>query len=135
MESMGRSAFGCRCRSTRLLVKLVKGFRGGQGNYIPPLKKANHIMDYYQVLGVEKNATQEEIKKAFHKLAHKHHPDKGGDEKKFKEINEAYQVLSDQQKRSQYDQFGRVFDQGMPGGNQGFDFNWAWSNRGAPSGS
>ncbi len=92
-------------------------------------------MDYYEVLGVSRGATQEEIKKAFHKLAHKHHPDKGGDEKKFKEINEAYQVLSDQQKRSQYDQFGRVFDQGTPGGNQGFDFNWAWSNRGAPSGS
>ncbi len=91
-------------------------------------------MDYYQVLGVSKGASQEEIKKAFHKLAHKHHPDKGGDEKKFKEINEAYQVLSDKTKRTQYDQFGRVFDQGGPGGypggnNQGWDFNWAWSNR------
>ena len=86
-------------------------------------------MDYYEVLGVPKGASQEEIKKAFHKLAHKHHPDKGGDEKKFKEINEAYQVLSDQKKRSQYDQFGRVFDQGAPGSDQGFDFNWAWSNR------
>src|SRR3989344_809807 len=65
-------------------------------------------MDYYEVLGVQKSASQDEIKKAFHKLAHKYHPDKGGDEKKFKEINEAYQVLSDQQKRAQYDQFGRV---------------------------
>ena len=55
-------------------------------------------MDYYEVLGVPKTASQDEIKKAFHKLAHKYHPDKGGDEKKFKEINEAYQVLSDQQK-------------------------------------
>jgi len=87
-------------------------------------------MDYYDVLGVAKSATQEEIKKAFHKLAHKHHPDKGGDEKKFKEINEAYQVLSDKAKRAQYDQFGRVFENGQPGG--GFDgsgFNWAWGNR------
>jgi len=61
-------------------------------------------MDYYELLGVAKNATQDEIKKAFHRLAHKYHPDKGGDEKKFKELNEAYQVLSDAQKRQQYDQ-------------------------------
>ena len=87
-------------------------------------------MDYYEVLGVARSASQEEIKKAFHKLAHKYHPDKGGDEKKFKEINEAYQILSDKQKRSQYDQFGRVFEQGAAGSDQGFDFNWAWSNRG-----
>jgi molecular chaperone DnaJ len=90
-------------------------------------------MDYYEVLGVAKTATQDEIKKAFHKLAHKYHPDKGGDEKKFKEINEAYQVLSDQQKRAQYDQYGRVFENGQPGtggnpfGDQGF--NWAWGSR------
>jgi molecular chaperone DnaJ len=83
-------------------------------------------MDYYELLGVQKTASEEEIKKAFHKLAHKHHPDKGGDEKKFKEINEAYQVLSDKTKRAQYDQYGRVFDQGQPGGDQGF--NWAWGN-------
>jgi len=79
-------------------------------------------MNYYEILGVAKTASQDEIKKAFHKLAHKHHPDKGGDESKFKEINEAYQVLSDSQKRQQYDQFGRVFDQnGAPGGDPGFD--------------
>lgn len=84
-------------------------------------------MDYYEILGVTRSASQEEIKKAFHKLAHKYHPDKGGDEKKFKEINEAYQVLSDKQKRQQYDQFGRVFENGQPGGDQGF--NWAWGNR------
>ena len=76
--------------------------------------------------------SQDEIKKAFHKLAHKYHPDKGGDEKKFKEINEAYQVLSDQQKRAQYDQYGRVFENGQPGagGNpfEGQGFNWAWGN-------
>lgn len=88
-------------------------------------------MDYYELLGVTKVASQEEIKKAFHKLAHKHHPDKGGDEKKFKEINEAYQVLSDKTKRAQYDQFGRVFENGQPGA-EGFDgsgFNWAWGNK------
>lgn len=86
-------------------------------------------MNYYEVLGVTKSASQDEIKKAFHKLAHKYHPDKGGDEKKFKEINEAYQVLSDTTKRAQYDQYGRVFDQGQggPGGDQGS--NWAWGNR------
>ena len=65
------------------------------------------MADYYKTLGVEKNASQDEIKKAFRKLAHKYHPDKGGgDEAKFKEINEAYQVLSNEQKRRQYDQFG-----------------------------
>jgi len=63
--------------------------------------------DYYNALGVDKNASKEEIKKAFHKQAHKYHPDKNkGDDKKFKEVNEAYQVLSDDQKRSRYDQFG-----------------------------
>ncbi len=87
-------------------------------------------MDYYKILGVDKNASQDEIKKAFRKLAHKYHPDKaGGDEKKFKEINEAYQVLSDPEKRKQYDQFGRTFEggAGFGGGQSGFGgggFNW-----------
>lgn len=85
-------------------------------------------MDYYEVLGVTKAASQDEIKKAFHKLAHKYHPDKGGDEKKFKEVNEAYQVLSDEKKRAQYDQFGRTFDGAGGGPGQGWDFNWAWQN-------
>jgi len=85
------------------------------------------MADYYELLGVQKTASQEEIKKAFHKLAHKHHPDKGGDEKKFKEINEAYQVLSDTQKRAQYDQYGRVFDQNGAGPDMS-GFNWAWGN-------
>lgn len=84
-------------------------------------------MDYYEILGVTKQASQDEIKKAFHKLAHKYHPDKGGDEKKFKEINEAYQVLSDAQKRQQYDQFGKGFDQ--MGGQGTGDFNWSWQNQ------
>ncbi len=84
--------------------------------------------DYYSVLGVDKNATQEEIKKAFRKLAHQYHPDKKtGDESKFKEINEAYQVLGDEKKRSQYDQFGHTAykqaGQNGGAGSAGFDFN------------
>ncbi len=89
--------------------------------------------DYYDILGVGKNASDDEIKKAYRKLAHKYHPDKsGGDAEKFKEINAAYQVLSDKSKRQQYDQFGQTFDQrgggfgqgGFQGfgGAQGFDF-------------
>ncbi len=79
------------------------------------------MRDYYETLGVQKNASDEEIKKAFRKLAHQHHPDKqGGDEKKFKEINEAYQVLSDKQKRSQYDRFGHSFDSQGGFSSQGF---------------
>ncbi|MFH2231998.1 MAG: DnaJ domain-containing protein, partial [Patescibacteria group bacterium] len=63
--------------------------------------------NYYQDLGVEQGATQDEIKKAYRRLAHQHHPDKnGGDEAKFKEVNEAFQVLGDDKKRAQYDQFG-----------------------------
>lgn len=79
--------------------------------------------DYYKILGVEKNATQDDIKKAFRKLAHQYHPDKaGGDEAKFKEANEAYQVLSDEKKRAQYDQFGSSAFDGSAGfgGGQGF---------------
>jgi molecular chaperone DnaJ len=83
------------------------------------------MKDYYKILGVDKNATPEEIKKAYYKLAHKYHPDKGGDEKKFKEINEAYEVLSDKEKRSQYDKFGRVFS-GEDAQSSGFDFQWSW---------
>jgi len=89
--------------------------------------------DYYNVLGVNKGASKDEIKKAFYKLAHKYHPDKKeGDEKKFKEVNEAYQVLSDEGKRSKYDQYGAGFENmGGGGGSQGgagfegFDFSGA----------
>ncbi|HOK00588.1 MAG TPA: molecular chaperone DnaJ [Candidatus Pacearchaeota archaeon] len=89
------------------------------------------MKDYYEILGVPHDASQEEIKKAFHKLAHKYHPHKGGDEKKFKEINEAYQVLSNKEKRAQYDKFGRVFEsEGGQEQGQGFDFSWAWGNGG-----
>ena len=76
--------------------------------------------DYYEVLGVGKTASADEIKKAFRKAAVKHHPDKeGGDETKFKEINEAYEVLKDQQKRQRYDQFGHAGVGGASGGGGG----------------
>ncbi len=88
-------------------------------------------VDYYKILGVEKSATEEDIKKAYRKLAHQHHPDKkGGDASRFKEINEAYQVLSNKEKRKQYDQYGRVSEGGParqggnPFGGFGFDMNF-----------
>jgi molecular chaperone DnaJ len=81
--------------------------------------------DYYQILGISKNATQTDIKKAYRKLAHQYHPDKGGDEQKFKEINEAYQILSNTEKKHQYDQFGRAFEGGgFQGGQPGWDFGF-----------
>jgi molecular chaperone DnaJ len=87
------------------------------------------MKDFYQILGVEKNATKDDIKKAFHKLAHKYHPDKkDGNEAKFKEASEAYQVLSDDEKRRQYDAMSAGgFNPGQAGagGNWGFDFNQA----------
>ncbi len=90
--------------------------------------------DYYDVLGVDRKASKDDIKKAFHKAAHKYHPDKqGGDEAKFKEVNEAYQVLSDEKKRSEYDTYGHTFSgangggagygAGQQGGFGGFDFS------------
>lgn len=84
--------------------------------------------DYYDILGVARNASPEEVKKAYRRLAHQYHPDKSsGDEKRFKEINEAYQVLGNEQKRAQYDRFGSAFD-GNTGSDQGayygaWDFN------------
>ncbi|MFH1365845.1 MAG: molecular chaperone DnaJ [Patescibacteria group bacterium] len=90
--------------------------------------------DYYNILGVNRGASKDEIKKAFYKLAQKYHPDKkGGNEEKFKQANEAYQVLSDDIRRSKYDQFGSQFENagaGYGGGAQsgfrgfeGFDFS------------
>jgi molecular chaperone DnaJ len=88
--------------------------------------------NYYEILGIGKNASKDEIKKAFHQQAHKYHPDKNnGDDKKFKEVNEAYQVLSDDGKRARYDQFGSAEGPmggganygGQQGGFGGFDFS------------
>ncbi|HHX58888.1 MAG TPA: molecular chaperone DnaJ [Candidatus Moranbacteria bacterium] len=97
--------------------------------------------NYYDILGVSRDASESEIKKAYRKLAHQYHPDKkGGDEDRFKEINEAYQVLSDSQKRAQYDQFGQTFGSGAGGsgggfeGFDGFDFNRGFDFGGADSG-
>lgn len=79
--------------------------------------------DYYKILGVDKSASPEELKKAFRKLAHQHHPDKqGGDEAKFKEINEAYQILGNAEKRAQYDRYGDAAFQGQGFGGTGM--NW-----------
>lgn len=76
--------------------------------------------NYYDILGIAKGATKDDIKKAFRRLAHKYHPDKkGGDEQKFKEVNEAYQILSDDKKRAEYDAYGRVFS-GQGAGFEGF---------------
>ncbi len=76
--------------------------------------------DYYAILGVQKTASDEDVKKAFRRLAHQHHPDKGGDQQKFKDINEAFQILGDKQKRQTYDQFGSAaFEQGGPGAGGG----------------
>lgn len=76
--------------------------------------------DFYKTLGVERGASEEELKKQYRKLAHEYHPDHaGGNEAKFKEINEAYQVLSSKEKRAQYDQFGQTFE----GGGGGFRGN------------
>lgn len=78
------------------------------------------MKDYYQILGVPKNASKEEVKKAFRKLASKYHPDKKtGDEAKFKEISEAYSILSDDKKRAEYDTYGRSYSAGGQNANWG----------------
>ena len=81
--------------------------------------------NYYDILGVKKDASADEVKKAFRRLARKHHPDAGGDEEKFKQINEAYEVLSDAEKRKQYDQYGQYFGGQVPPG---------YASGGAPGG-
>ena len=87
------------------------------------------VKDYYKVLGVEKTATAEQIKKAYRKLAVKYHPDKNPGDKvavdKFKEINEAYEVLSDAEKRKKYDQFGENYKHYEQHGGRPEDFDWS----------
>jgi molecular chaperone DnaJ len=93
--------------------------------------------DYYEVLGLKKGASADEIKKAFRRAAVEHHPDKGGDEAKFKEINEAYEVLKDDKKRQRYDQFGHAGMGGASGnpfggfgGAQGHSVNFDFDDLG-----
>lgn len=83
------------------------------------------MKDYYEILGVDRTASEDDIKKAFRKLAQKYHPDKkGGDEAKFKEASEAYAVLSDKKRRAEYDAYGKTFaGGGAQGGFGGFDFS------------
>lgn len=93
--------------------------------------------DYYEILGVKKDASQEQIKKAYRKLARKYHPDVNPDdpnaEEKFKDINEAYQVLSDEEKRSKYDRFGSQWKQYQQRGGRAEDFDWSqWAPQGQP---
>jgi molecular chaperone DnaJ len=81
--------------------------------------------DYYEILGVPRSASDEQIKKAFRKLAFQYHPDHNGHpdaEGKFKEINEAYEVLSNAEKRASYDRYGRVLNSDWPNGFEGFNF-------------
>ena len=87
--------------------------------------------DYYDILGASKDASADEIKKAFRRAAVEHHPDRGGDEAKFKEINEAYEVLKDTDKRKRYDQFGHagVGNGGAGGGNPFAGFGGAGGGR------
>ena len=89
------------------------------------------MKDYYKILGVKKEASEEEVKKAFRKMAHAYHPDKsGGDEAKFKEVSEAYSILSDKKKRQQYDNFGSAGAGGFQGGFNSNDFGFDFSGFG-----
>ena len=88
-------------------------------------------MDYYSTLGINKNASQDEIKKAYKKMSMQHHPDRtGGDDSKFKEINEAYQTLNDPQKKQMYDQFGTADPRQQQYRSGDFEFNFNGSSFG-----
>jgi curved DNA-binding protein len=96
-------------------------------------------VDYYKTLGVDRNASAKDIRKAYRKLARQYHPDVNPGskqaEEKFKQINEAYQVLSDEQKRRKYDQLGSSYQQWQRTGGQPGGFDWSnWSSRGQPGG-
>lgn len=96
--------------------------------------------DYYKILGVERKASADEIRKAYRKLAMQHHPDRNpGDKKaeeKFKEINEAYQVLGDSEKRARYDQLGSAYSNWRSSGGRPGDFNWGdWFSPGGAGGT
>lgn len=95
----------------------MHGGPGGPGGSARGPPKDVDTTKLYETLGVEKTAEEKEIKKAYRKLAVKHHPDKGGDEAKFKEISAAYEILSDPEKRAKYDKYGLegVADDGSPG--------------------
>merc|ERR1712166_181859 len=94
------------------------GMPGGHSHGGP--QKPVDNTTYYKLLGVEKNATDSEIKKSYRKLAMKEHPDRGGDEEKFKQLSEAYAVLSDETKRALYDQGG---EEALAGGGPGVNAN------------
>ena len=82
-------------------------------------------MDYYSTLGINRNASQDDIKKAYKKMSMQHHPDRtGGDDSKFKEINEAYQTLNDPQKKQMYDQFGTADPRQRSYNSQNYEFNF-----------
>jgi curved DNA-binding protein len=92
--------------------------------------------DYYQTLGVDRNATEKEIKRAFRRLARQHHPDVNPNdpeaEERFKEINEAYEVLADSEKRQKYDQLGAEWNRYQQTGGRPGDFDWGRWQSGAP---
>mmetsp|Transcript_23706 Transcript_23706/g.36612 ORF Transcript_23706/g.36612 Transcript_23706/m.36612 type:complete len:420 (+) Transcript_23706:139-1398(+) len=111
------------------------GRPGGPGGRGGPRKDVD-TNKLYETLGVEKSADGKEIKKAYRKLAVKHHPDKGGDEHKFKEINAAYEILSDPEKRQKYDKYGLegVGDEGPGGASPDDLFSMFFGGGGGPGG-
>merc|ERR1719389_1294281 len=120
-------------------------FGGGRGGFDPfegmggggmPGRKRGPIDNekFYKLLEVEKSASEPEIKKAYRKLAVKHHPDKGGDPEKFKEITRAYEVLSDREKRERYDQGGEDAVNGEGGGGDAGDIFEAFFGGGGRGG-